>query len=120
MLKKYINKFGQTYVYCTKESFISDLCSHLQELKKTCKTGACFHQIMKLENKEVNEEWYFTIRIKEDFTISSCIYKNCKTNKTCKYFGEELKKSHNDTGYNKCRNITEFRQFLKYEVANPT
>ena len=123
MLTKYIDKFNGMFIYHSKDHLISDICQELQSTKKSL--GSCratlLHQTMVLKHPYLafpNEKWTFDIIVRDnEFVICKCLLTDLNRNTTIAYFGEELKFSRNDDTYNKCRNITEFRTFLKFEVG---
>ena len=124
MLKKYTDCCGQSYEYSKKETLISDLCQHLQMLKKEYgeakKTNPRtpernFKGILSINTSDGREEWCMSISVGEQLTINTLVLRLNENH--ISYFGEELKRTPTDTSYNKCRNITEFRGFLKGEVG---
>lgn len=122
MLNKYYARYGNSYYYKNKKTFISDLCQQLQALKKQYienkkinrKTNRIqFKTIMILDNP--HEEWFFNIYVGEDFLINLCMLN--KKEYQLKYWGEELKRTKDDVSYNICENITYFRKWANDEIG---
>ena len=123
MLDRYYMQCGNSYYYASKKGLISDLCSHLQTLKKRYielkkinrrANRIQFKTIMIIDNP--HEEWFFNIYVGEDFLINLCMLKR-PNEEHIKYWGEELKRTRDDTSYNICEKITDFRAWANGEIG---
>lgn len=109
-----------------KRAFITQICNDLQTVKKEylsdkrySKKARQYKRVFYVTYKDLRKfEWFINIYVTDVFTIQLCmVQETTKPNASIfHYFDKDLMTSKNDTTYNVCRNITEFREFLKREV----
>ena len=111
-----------TVHFTSKKAFISQICKDLQKLKKDyvenkCRIPRAYNKIVYLDYKNGKKyRWFFTITVRDTFTVELCAVHEEGNDKVLSYFSSDLKRFKGDETYNVCRNITEFREFLKREV----
>lgn len=118
------------HVYDNRQSFVSDVCQGvstlLKEKRELLKKGrvysTLYHHSFEIRKKnpetggmDIVEEWDIQLTLMEDIEVVKCVQRDYEHKTKTVYFGEELKKSRNDTKYNRLENVTALREFLKRE-----